>query len=624
MKHFYLALALASAAFLPAGADVLNFGYCTDEITGIGHNREGVEMAAAIKIPAELAQRFAGNKITTVSIGFAQSTPKRVTIFLTRDLAGEPFYTQLANLKVNRFNDVPLTTPFEFDGEDLYIGYKITTTSPSDYPVGVDNFTLNVLPEADNYSSNVDGNPVSQNWTHLGELHGNIALRVFVDGPNLDAFQNSVRPLDAYAPAFVQTGRSFDGSISFQNTGVRPVESVALEYSIAGQAPVAMDITLPEPLAGGKCTKIELPKLLVSESGDNLPFSVIVKKVNGEENQADNPSVTRTFSSSPFMTNRTMVVEEGTGQWCGYCVRGYVALENMREAHKDGSYIGIAVHNRSIRGPQADVMHCDSYQDFISTYITGFPKATANRKYIFDPNPNLIGTYYNAITELPANILVDAKASFTDETKRQIEVTVDTRSLQPLTSHNYGLSLVVTEDNVGPYYQENFYAGGSMGKMGGFENMPNKALVTFNDVAREIHNWRGDAAYLPSAYDPEQTYTKTLVIPTPSSVENPDNLHVVAMVIDMASTEIENASKASVSDQSGISLPTGAGRFQAVGTRGELVVFGQDVVSFDVFDMQGRKVASLEGAGAVVLPAGLYAVSATTASGRKSAKVAVR
>ena len=41
--------------------------------------------------------------------------------------------------------------------------------------------------------------------------------------------------------------------------------------------------------------------------------------------------------------DRVTVVEEGTGTWCGWCVRGIVALEYMRENYPD-KFIGIGVH----------------------------------------------------------------------------------------------------------------------------------------------------------------------------------------------------------------------------------------------------------------------------------------
>ena len=44
-----------------------------------------------------------------------------------------------------------------------------------------------------------------------------------------------------------------------------------------------------------------------------------------------------------FYTRR-MVVEEGTGAWCGWCVKGIVGLRYMNATYPD-QFIGIAVHN---------------------------------------------------------------------------------------------------------------------------------------------------------------------------------------------------------------------------------------------------------------------------------------
>lgn len=622
MKHFYLPFALAAASCFCVQADVLNFGYCTDEISGIGYNAVDVEMAAAIKIPAELAQQFTGNKITAVSVGFAQSTPKRVTVFLTHDLEAEPFITQLANLKVNRFNDVPLMTPYEFDGSDVYIGYKITTTTPSDYPIGTDNLTINYNDCSDLFSSNFNGQPVESNWDHAGAMYGNMSLRVLIEGDNLDAFQNSVRPLDAAIPQFVQTGLGFTARLSLQNTGVKPVNSITLEYGIEGQNPVTKEIQFDQPLEGSKCTTLDIPGLMVAEEGDDLQFSLRISGVNGVENQSAEAALVRAFRSSPYMTNRPLVVEEGTGMWCGWCVRGYVALENMREEHTDGSYIGIAVHNRSGRPAAEEVMHCDSYQPWVNRYVSGFPKATANREYIFNPDPSMIGTYYDAVTQTPARILMNAQAKFTDESKQAVEVSVTTKALADLESHNFGLALVVTEDNVGPYYQANYYANGGT-PMGGFENQPSKVKIIFNDVAREIFDWEGNKSVLPASYaaGEDNTYTTTLQL---HNVDNPDNIHVVAMIIDTQTEIIENGFRCSPLNQ-GSSVNTAKGNpFQTVAGKGFISVYGDAIDSVEVFRADGSRAATIDGAGSVQLPAGVYVVSALSDGQRLSAKAIVK
>ena len=40
---------------------------------------------------------------------------------------------------------------------------------------------------------------------------------------------------------------------------------------------------------------------------------------------------------------RRIVAEEVTGVWCGYCIRGIVAMREMKEFYGD-SFLGIAVH----------------------------------------------------------------------------------------------------------------------------------------------------------------------------------------------------------------------------------------------------------------------------------------
>lgn len=620
MNFKYLFTAALAISSLAMSADTLNFGYCTDEHTGVGHNSPDVYMAAAIRVPAEVAQEFAGNSISAVSIGFGASTPKRVTLFLTYDLAEEPFYTQMANLKVNRFNDVPLTTPYEFESRDVYVGYKIKTTTASDFPIGFDKLAMSYSEDGDWYASTLEEDNLNNTWRHVGPEMGNAAIRLIVEGDNLAQWQYRADPIAMQVPAYALPGKEFEITMSLQNNGVQDINSVEVEVSSPDKT-VTKTITFDSPVLSGKCKIFDVAGISTNVSGDNVPITATVKKVNGQANQSTRDPLSSGVLCSANLAKRPLIIEEGTGTWCGWCIRGYVALETMREKYTDGSYIGIAVHNKSSR---SDPMHCTSYQSFINRYVNGFPKALANRMSSFSALPVEAQSLYDQITVLPAKVIMDVNAEISETDPNKAKVTVTAHSLKGISSHSYGVAIVLTEDNVGPYTQENYYSGGGSGSMGGFESKGAKVSLMFNDVARDIFDWEGNTSAFPSSLEPETPYTYQKEVSL-ANVGNKDNAHVIALLIDTTNGQIETgvSRKLVRGPESGIATEEVAKQWNVSGSNGALLVEGNDVDSFKVYSMAGSLCAQLEGPGEVSLPSGIYVVAVNCGSETYTAKVAL-
>ena len=86
-----------------------------------------------------------------------------------------------------------------------------------------------------------------------------------------------------------------------------------------------------------------------------------------------------------FEPMHKVVIEEGTGQWCGYCPMGILSFEYLKEIYPD-QFIGIAVHNN-------DNMMVDEYD--AGLHFSQFPLGYANRVVTCQP---MTGNY-----ELTAN-----------------------------------------------------------------------------------------------------------------------------------------------------------------------------------------------------------------------------
>ena len=177
---------------------------------------------------------------------------------------------------------------------------------------------------------------------------------------------------------------------------------------------------------------------------------------------------------------RTVVYEEGTGTWCGWCPLGGFLLDELGRQHPD-RFVGIAVHRN-------DEMATYTYN---ALSFRAFPTAHIDRD-VRNASLSLSNfeQQYLAASARPAEALVEAEFKLTDERKFELHV----RTTYGRDAHNLDLRLayVVLEDSVGPYFQSNYYALGKVyvpptSPFHVWTTRPSRARVYFNDVAREIY-----------------------------------------------------------------------------------------------------------------------------------------
>ncbi|MDE5796742.1 MAG: hypothetical protein K2H75_06500, partial [Muribaculaceae bacterium] len=109
---------------------------------------------------------------------------------------------------------------------------------------------------------------------------------------------------------------------------------------------------------------------------------------------------------------------------------------------------------------------------------------------------------------------------------------------------DYRVGYAVLENNVGPYSQKNYYAGGGSGEMGGYENMESSVMQIYNDVVRLYYGCDGIPESLPSSVKKGESYVHSCSIPM-TNIKKPENLSVVALLINATNGSIVNAVKIS-------------------------------------------------------------------------------
>ena len=240
---------------------------------------------------------------------------------------------------------------------------------------------------------------------------------------------------------------------------------------------------------------------------------------------------------------RKIVMEEGTGTWCGWCVRGIETIKLMSEKYPD-NFIGIALHY----GDEMD--NIENYSSVLS-YIELFPGCLMNRRSTTTENVSLDDAE-TAVLALKDDAIakIEATASFTDDTQKSVLVKTKTTFGFDESYANYKIAYVVMEDNVGPYIQKNYYSGMDLSSgnyMYEWSTKDASLSITFNDVARGIYpRAGGESGSVPSTVKTGVANDYEFTVNLPSNVSDPKNISIVTLLIDGDSGEILNADKVSV------------------------------------------------------------------------------
>lgn len=263
------------------------------------------------------------------------------------------------------------------------------------------------------------------------------------------------------------------------------------------------------------------------------PVAYSVKIASGNQHYTVNADLTA--------YQRKVVCEEGTGTWCGYCVRGLVYVDSLKEYAKDWA-IPIAAHT-------GDVMQSD-YVESVAKYFdgSGYPAGAVCRKFKCDPG-NFFTVGAKQFGKETVLVDVDLQANL-DAATRSVTSTTTLHFAEANAAANYALSYAIIENNVhkpgdNKYRQHNSYANGKEGAMGGYEKygeyIPSEVMY-YQCVARGyVDNLDGIDGSVPAEYQADEAliYNKNFVLP--DNILDDKNTALVVMLIDKSDHHIVNA-----------------------------------------------------------------------------------
>lgn len=570
-----------------------SFGYCAglNNFMGIPTQYPGkYVIEGAIFIPEEFSKNWQGNTITKLNIGFGKSASMEVIAYITESLDGEPVMMDTFTLQNEMgWNEVTLSKPYTITGKPFYIGYQ-TEANAGESVLGIDRVSTSIN-LGDFYGVNGE-------YDNLGETNGNIALRFQMEGnvkPDVDAITDKIFP-----PALIgqNSERPFEADFTLLNVGAKTITGVELTASLGGEDIWDMEVIVVNT---GNQIKFGEKGLVAIKGfpsdkvdGKDIPLNVNITGLKLSDGSVAplRASLNGATTVAATLFEKNVVIEEFTGTWCGWCPRGWVGMEYMRDNYAGKGFIGITAHNK-------DEMALENYQEAILRYgQDSYPDGAVDRRYYPVPvDYQSLEYYYNTLSGQATTFGVEVEALYNEETHK-----INANAIAQFANNDYrakyALAFVLTEDHVGPYRQTNYYNSGTdEAGMKDWVGIGSKPETFYNDVARYINEPFGISGSIPGevlAFEPYE-YSITMDVAeiekTIDDTININNCHVIALLLNTQTGAIENAAIVSLEGQSGI---------------GDLVAEPEDGV-YRVYNLQGVKVLETKDASLLnTLSKGLY------------------
>lgn len=585
-KNVLTAIAVGLAVVAEATAGSITYTYANNEFGNWGTGKkETYDVAIRIDNPV-----LAGKKITAINASvYAIDGISKTSVWLSKEL----------NLK-NRVNapdivsvpatpnsygemKVTLDTPYTLTEDGVYVGYSLTVDELND-----DTYNPLLFSTATNENGlYLHSSRTALKWMNYGveRLPASAVIEVTIEGDFPEYSLDIVSMPTVYGKA----GATGSAQLEVMNYGVNTVNEISYTYTI-GETTKTGNVSLSTPVKTDFIYSAQaLLTFDVPEEIGEHNIDVTIDKINGNENIADTKSASAKLYTVSDIPRHRAVMEEFTGTWCGWCTRGWFALEKMNSLY-GSDFIGLAYHS-------GDPMQTIDDYDF-PVYVDGFPSASIDRGAIIDPyygtakdGFGIENDWLNACKVFsPASISL--YAWWADADKTTIDVTSFTKFVIEENDADYRLSYVLCandlhsaesawdQSNYFPNYASD-YAGSELYELCEMPSSIND--LHFNEVVLIANDPKGIAGSLPESTkineSNEDSYTFTITEDVAPLIQNPANLFVVAMVIDGKTGKIVNAIKAPVTAEAGIDTVKRQGSVEEVAVR--------------YTDLQGRTINTL-------------------------------
>lgn len=595
MKKIYFLL-LYIFISLSSWATVYNLGYSSNEIKqgiGSGNQWEAVILQGAIQLPTTTMGKFTGDSITHISIGLHSDgmVPyNQFTVFIRSALQGSGtlLYSQrVKTVKLGDWNVVELDTPFKITGEEIFVGYLITTTGSV---MGTDG---DLAADARGCWTK-DGN---EEWTVV-QGFGNLSIRAMVSSGE-DMYED-VTANRASAPMYTRPGAEFPVSVDVTNSGLLPITQLEVVCEDKGEV-IRKDTIRNLEIYYGQKARFMMEGLSLQEIGMHK-LNIVIASVNGgklDAMPADNV-VSTLIDITENCAERTMLLDHFTTEACPNCPKGAAFMKKVVAGYEDR--VAWIAHHSGFYTDQFTLPESESLMVFYNSATTYAPAFMFDRINFEEmgaqggsggPIMNTTGQTVESMQAMiksrlssysPVELAIEGTF---DQQTRLLEFDINYRKLQEIGSAQGLLCICLVEDGI-----KTFGQSGAVG-----EYIHNNLIRYFYDSALGISFDGANTSFT-------RHYTHTLPLEW-----NHANVKVVAFVSNYSPTDINglNVCNAVVKPLSEIStgideVTTNSYRVRVI--KQEIVIEGE-YDSFAVFDSKGNRAVPKS------LTSGIYIVCVT-------------
>lgn len=339
--------------------------------------------------------------------------------------------------------------------------------------------------------------------------------------------------------------------ITITGEGIEPITSI--DYTITtGSETKEYHLEIP-PISYMMTSEVLIP-FDADDMASEEEKTLKITKVNGVANECtENTSASGTLVTVAKKPKIIPVVEEYTGTWCGWCVKGIVGLNLLNKTFKN-DVITIAIHD----GIDDEPMILPEYRSVSGTY----PSCHINRGKLMDPYYGTNNQAFGIKKEVEAAQRdyalggIDVEAEWTDESHTAINIKTTTTFVEDIAESPYQIGYVLLEDGLtgtgNAWAQSNYYAGSSTSdeNLKELTNKPFKITdMKYDHVP--VAAWEpmtGVAGTIPTTitHDVPMEYTFKADISGNTRIQNKNKLTVVVLLIDKETGKIINANKVSM------------------------------------------------------------------------------
>ncbi|MCH5217650.1 MAG: hypothetical protein J1F07_03730 [Muribaculaceae bacterium] len=550
---------------------------------------------------------FASSSIGGSDLLLQNVTPTPATLWGVNYSPGNPSLDNAANQELAVLS-YTLPQPLELTGAPIYFGYSVELASKNN---------INGKPILQDISS-INPNAcfvklagASENrWTNDAYLGGAITMYLTLEYEGTDYYVSIANISKAYGAE----NKEFTVPVTVTNLGKATMNNLSYQYTVGENGtPQTGYYEFDKGVASSVMDGINLniPLEPIAEVG-TYDINFQITEVNGYPNSSYAASATFPAEILPFLPKKRTLVEEYTNLFCGFCPRGFVAMEYLAEEFADETVL-IAYHNNE---QGKDPMCVD--QGMVWGY--GNPSAAINRDgLVYDPyygdmidqntgNQDFTKPFENLGIK---NVIISQNALYAPAEIEVSNITVDpetwaitatatTNFAQAVADDSYRIGFVVTcNDMYDPqwqqtnYFSKTYYGGQYANEVKNAPYLsqctewPTYVALHFNDVAINLQARQGIVNSVKDVtpgvpFDTEFEFNISAVYNAQRQdirkYIDVNNLVINTFVIDRQNGKVVNAAKRNLTKDI----------FDAV----ESVEADLDVVSTTYFDLTGVRVAN--------------------------------